>query len=71
MLDAAELYARGGALIPFSRGETSEVRDFGRFEINNALTFAFCILNDQEIEELANIWQFEHDHPMPRPNPPS
>jgi len=67
MLDAAELYARAGLLLPFARGEAVEVSEVGRHQIDNALSFASCFTNVGEIDELVDRWQFARDHPMPKP----
>jgi hypothetical protein len=55
--DAAELYARAGALYPFARGDALKVLDISRANIYNALFVAGCCDTLEEIDALANEWQ--------------
>ena len=57
IIDAAEIYARASALIPFSRGST--VYSFSPFrgEVYNALLFARSFNSVQEMDLLADRWQ--------------
>ena len=57
ILDAADLYARAGALFMFSRGGASQSFDIDRDNIHNALFAAQCFDSLGEIGVLADRWR--------------
>jgi len=61
MIDAAELYARAGALLPFARGKPALHFALDRSEVYSAFLFAGCFINSHEMDRLADDWSRRRD----------
>jgi hypothetical protein len=64
VLQAAELWARGDNL---PSCESTAISAVDRLQIYNALLFAGCFRTSQEINALADQWQWKRDHPIHLP----